>query len=162
MTFDQRAYDKTYYATHRKEKRVYQVVYRAAHPKETRAYSRAYAASHNEEERARKQTHHAKQKKALINRYGGRCACCGEDRIEFMTIDHIHGGGAKHRAEIGNVYSTILKEPYNPDKYQVLCHNCNMALGLYGYCPHRPEYRQKQGGIVHAAEHLPLFAAIEC
>jgi hypothetical protein len=23
-----------------------------------------------------------------------------------------------------------------PDGYRVLCHNCNMALGQYGYCPH--------------------------
>jgi hypothetical protein len=25
----------------------------------------------------------------------------------------------------------------HPD-YRVLCHNCNTALGFYGYCPHQP------------------------
>jgi hypothetical protein len=23
-----------------------------------------------------------------------------------------------------------------PEGYRVLCHNCNSARGLYGYCPH--------------------------
>jgi hypothetical protein len=26
-----------------------------------------------------------------------------------------------------------------PDGFQVLCHNCNMSIGLYGYCPHQTE-----------------------
>lgn len=23
-----------------------------------------------------------------------------------------------------------------PKGFRVLCHNCNMAIGFYGYCPH--------------------------
>src|SRR3989304_6254325 len=30
-----------------------------------------------------------------------KCACCGDGNIEFLTIDHINGGGAKHRRELG-------------------------------------------------------------
>lgn len=36
----------------------------------------------------------------VIHAYGGACACCGESREPFLAIDHIAGGGNKHRKEI--------------------------------------------------------------
>ena len=70
------------------------------------------------------------------------CFCCGEKNHEFLAIDHVNGGGNKHRAKLGfkcgggsNFYSWLAKNNY-PDGYRVLCHNCNFSLGLYGYCPH--------------------------
>src|SRR5258708_37086796 len=30
-----------------------------------------------------------------LNAYGGKCECCGEERFEFLAIDHIGGGGNK-------------------------------------------------------------------
>lgn len=77
----------------------------------------------------------------VLQYYGGDppcCACCGEGLYEFLCIDHIGGGGGFHRQKMssGNpIYSWIERHDY-PDGFQVLCHNCNMALGLYGYCPH--------------------------
>lgn len=71
------------------------------------------------------------------------CACCGEPQYEFLSIDHIAGGGSKHRREHGMTghafYRWLIKEGF-PDGYRVLCHNCNMAKGFYGVCPH--EVRQ--------------------
>ena len=35
----------------------------------------------------------------ILIHYGGpvpKCACCGESHIEFLSIDHIGGGGKKH------------------------------------------------------------------
>lgn len=70
------------------------------------------------------------------------CACCGEGHLEFLCIDHIDGGGVKHRKELGggstNLYQ-YLKNNSFPPGYRVLCHNCNMSLGFYGYCPHSKE-----------------------
>lgn len=63
------------------------------------------------------------------------CACCHETHIEFLVIDHIHGGGHQHRQSVGSIYIWLIKNNY-PDGFRVLCHNCNQALGLYGYCPH--------------------------
>ena len=67
-----------------------------------------------------------------------RCGCCGEKQIEFLSIDHISGGGTKHRSEIGRgyLYFWLVKNNF-PDGYRVLCHNCNQALGSYGKCPHQ-------------------------
>ena len=69
--------------------------------------------------------------------YGGQCACCGESRYEFLSMDHINGGGNAHRKELGSsemVYRWLRANDY-PAGFQVLCHNCNMARSFYGYCP---------------------------
>jgi hypothetical protein len=70
------------------------------------------------------------------------CNCCGEEEIKFLSIDHIEGGGNKHRREIhgkskgGNIGHWLRNNNY-PEGFQVLCHNCNMAKGFYGECPHK-------------------------
>jgi hypothetical protein len=66
------------------------------------------------------------------------CDCCGENKIEFLSLDHINGGGGKHRKEIGssNLPFWLIKNKF-PDGFRILCHNCNQALGHYGYCPHK-------------------------
>ena len=75
-----------------------------------------------------------------IEKYGGCCACCGESEYNFMAIDHINGGGNKHLKEIGvhsgAPFMAWLKRQGWPEEYRVLCHNCNMSRGFYGYCPH--------------------------
>lgn len=69
------------------------------------------------------------------------CNCCGETEIKFLSIDHVHGGGNEHRRSIGNsgkggnIYHWLYRNKF-PDGFQVLCHNCNMAKGFYGRCPH--------------------------
>ncbi len=72
--------------------------------------------------------------------YGGaRCACCREDRLEFLTLDHIDGGGTKHRAVVGageKVYRWLRSEDYAAG-FRVLCFNCNYAVFRYGICPHQ-------------------------
>lgn len=79
-------------------------------------------------------------RKKVLDHYGGRCACCKEDRYEFLAIDHINGGGNRHRKTLGRHASKfaqwIIKNNYPPG-YRVLCHNCNQSIGLYGYCPHQ-------------------------
>ena len=70
----------------------------------------------------------------------GKCRCCGEKKIEFLSIDHIHGRGRKHRNEIDRrgqrFYGWLRKSKY-PSGYRVLCHNCNQAIGFFGTCPHK-------------------------
>ena len=83
--------------------------------------------------------------KVLIH-YGGnppKCACsgCNESHVEFLTIDHINGGGRKHRRKVGsghNFFLWLIRNNF-PEGYQVLCMNCNWAKGNYGMCPHNKE-----------------------
>ena len=81
-------------------------------------------------------------KEEVLAAYGGRCDCCGEDHIEFLTIDHTKGDGAEHRRQVGKgrrIYKDLKKRGFPKEGYRVLCFNCNIALGFYGYCPHKPE-----------------------
>ena len=71
-----------------------------------------------------------------------KCACCGEREIKFLSLDHINGGGTQHRKIItkngkGGNMSVWLRRNNFPEGFQVLCHNCNMAKGFYGKCPHK-------------------------
>lgn len=83
------------------------------------------------------------ERMVVLNAYGNKCTCCGETRNQFLSIDHVNGGGNKHRKEIGHghVYSWIRRNGFPPD-FQILCHNCNLAKGFYGKCPHKEDSTQ--------------------
>ena len=76
------------------------------------------------------------RRSVVIKAYGGKCVCCGETELDFLCIDHINGGGAKHKKEVGNLYSWLRKEEY-PAGFQVLCWNCNHGKYTNGFCPHQ-------------------------
>ncbi len=68
------------------------------------------------------------------------CECCGENNIEFLALDHIHGGGQAHRKMARGKYESFyryLKAEGFPKGIRILCHNCNLSLGFYKYCPHK-------------------------
>jgi len=89
------------------------------------------------------------RKEVLIN-YGGdspACACCAEKELDLLTIDHITPCGRKGRKKQGNgsaLYHRLRKQAF-PKGYRVLCMNCNFAIGVFGYCPHKG----KQEPVVH-------------
>lgn len=61
--------------------------------------------------------------------YGGKCRYCRESRFIFLVIDHLNGGGNKHRQSIGGgskIYRWLFSNRY-PTGFQVLCYNCNAA-----------------------------------
>jgi hypothetical protein len=70
--------------------------------------------------------------------YGGRCACpgCLVTRPEFLTLDHVNDDGAAHRRSLGGrtftspVLTDAMKR-HQPDRYQLLCANCNMTKGRH-------------------------------
>ncbi len=78
----------------------------------------------------------------VLAKYGSGCACCGEARLAFLTIDHIDGGGNKHRKELtgsgsGEHLYRWLRDNNYPSGFQVLCWNCNCGRSLNGgVCPH--------------------------
>lgn len=80
----------------------------------------------------------------VLNAYSNddpKCICCGEKEIKFLALDHINNDGKKDRKEFGwgNAFYFYLRKHNYPDKhkYQILCHNCNMAKQFYGSCPHK-------------------------
>lgn len=80
------------------------------------------------------------------------CNCCYENTYEFLSIDHINGGGNQHRKSLGSkyIYSWLIQNNF-PSGYQVLCHNCSMAKAFYKVCPHQIE-REDTNAITHVTE----------
>jgi hypothetical protein len=82
-------------------------------------------------------------KQRIIAAYGGKCECCLDSNFEFLTIDHINGGGTKDR--IGKAgagfYAWLEKNGFPKSEYRLLCMNCNFAMGKYGHCPHKSTNR---------------------
>jgi hypothetical protein len=88
----------------------------------------------------------------IVLKLHGPCRCCGEDKIEFLTIDHVYGRavprrrGLKRDALHPNLRK-IIDDGEMPDHLQILCMNCNWSLGRWGYCPHNPGHvRDVRGG----------------
>ncbi len=95
-------------------------------------------------------------KLAAFNAYGGPyCACCTEDHLEFLTIDHVSGNGAEHRKQLleelgwktsrsamcgAHLYRWLKQQGYPPG-FRVLCMNCNFSIAKFGYCPHQGKLR---------------------
>lgn len=79
----------------------------------------------------------------FLDMYGNRCSCCGEDEKVFLTIDHIKRQiGIKRKEGSNQAYYKALKI-YDPQKYRILCHNCNQAT-IYGECPHQRKNNEEQ------------------
>lgn len=110
--------------------------------------NRVYRLGAIDEIRAKDRQRHLQLKIDAFMAYGGIiCSCpgCNETAIEFLTIDHVDGGGGEHRRLIANggkskgsgykTYAWLRRNKYPPG-YRVLCFNCNSARGAYGYCPH--------------------------
>lgn len=78
------------------------------------------------------------RKQRVIKAYGGKCVCCGESLLEFLTIDHINGYVVGPRKG-SNLYGWLEDNGYPKEGFQLMCYNCNCSKGRYGYCPHHPE-----------------------
>jgi hypothetical protein len=80
---------------------------------------------------------------AVINYYGGKCACCGETELSFLTLDHINGGGKQHRESLnmgcGTDFYQAMKRLGFPEGLQVLCANCHLSKTVLGQCIHRKD-----------------------
>jgi len=96
-----------------------------------------YHGQNREKENRQMRQHAMDEKMQVIGHYGGKCACCGERRVEFLTVDHMAGGGSQHRKIIGGkIHRWLIKNGF-PGEFQILCFNCNSAKALFGVCPHR-------------------------
>ena len=114
-----------------------------------KAYKREYWRTHEayrkkNTERAPRSyyKHRDDYRKLVFDHYGWSCSCCGESHPDFLTLDHVNGGGRKHRAEVGNgrlMYRWIVKHGF-PSDFRTLCFNCNCGRERTGgICPHEKE-----------------------
>ena len=81
------------------------------------------------------------KKSILVDHYSqgeNCCEKCGETDFDMLNIDHVNGGGVKHRKQMiekGMGYGVTalfryLRENNFPNGYRVLCENCNWLAYL--------------------------------
>lgn len=108
--------------------------------------TKKYRENNAEKIRRSKQILYTKRRKCVIDRYGGRCECCGENRYEFLAIDHRFGGGGEERKSITT--TQLVHRLYGAavisENYRILCHNCNMAIAYNSKCPHEIERKHAE------------------
>ncbi len=115
-------YDAAWYQENRAKKDGQTKRFNARNPERRREYVRSYK---------------DRCKRACFDHYGWACTCCGLAILEFLSIDHIGGGGTQHRKALKgrSIFAWLVKHGL-PEGFRVLCFNCNLARGFYGYCPH--------------------------
>lgn len=116
----------------------YQKQYRLDHLEELREYDHKRWFENYEEESARQKAIREQYRKDFLDMYGGCCALCDPSdpdawNPEFLTLDHVNGGGCAERREHDDTYRAYrdaIKDGV-PDftKYRILCHNHNQAVG---------------------------------
>lgn len=133
-----RALRRKSYRKHRKSVIKMNTAWRRANLDQAKNTRRRWYFVHHARELRRQKEARQKVKLEVTNHYGGKCACCGEARLVFLTMDHIAGDGAEHRRKIkmkGNLHRWLKSNGY-PSGFRVLCWNCNLAMAIDGACPH--------------------------
>ena len=117
----------------------------ALHPGYNTEQRRRFKEKYPERDKEYQRRHRRKLKAEVLGHYGGKCACCGEAELMFLTIDHVDDNGADHRREVGDgtgfcgaeFYRWLRANDY-PEGFQVLCANCNCGKQWNGgICPHK-------------------------
>jgi hypothetical protein len=133
--------DKRWRDTHKEHVAEYNKQYLLEHPNAARGWREEHKDGTLEYARANGKRLRDDLRATVFEHYGGaKCACCGESISIFLCIDHINGGGGRHRAFLkirgGDHFYRWLRNNGYPAGYRVLCHNCNYAESRGG-CPHK-------------------------
>lgn len=72
-----------------------------------------------------------------IRKYGVECRCCGEPRIEFLSVVEAPVlEGERHNSKFN--YAWLEKQKY-PTGFVTVCANCRQSMEELGFCPHSKE-----------------------
>ncbi len=130
-------HDRIYYYTHHDRVIQGKKKYREANKEKIRATYVKYCLDHPGKQATYSARYVLKVKIQTLARYANgeiKCADCGFSDVRALSIDHINGGGTRHRKEIGGGGTTHfyywLKTHNYPTGYQVLCMNCQFIKKL--------------------------------
>ena len=84
-----------------------------------------------------------KHRDSIIKLMGGKCKCCGETDPIYFHFDHVHNDGHIDRKN-GNNRIGLQKYLTTPEKYQLLCANCNHAKRMNGGKIYKPKKKRKR------------------
>jgi hypothetical protein len=149
--------NRNYINTHKEEKYLYNKQYVEEHKEAVKQYQQQYHEANRETllEQNKIGSNFTRQTERLqvFEHYGMICACCGNNRFETLTIDHIDGKGIEQRRELNNpggvhFYHWLIENNF-PEGYQTLCNPCNNLKAKHRFCLHQISgYILKDGSTV--------------
>ena len=119
--------------------RIWELKYYQKNKERINARRRVYEQKNKERINARRRVYWGKWSKIwrakVVAHYSNntnKCMKCGISVAEFLTIDHINGGGREHRKQHrGQICRWLISHNF-PSGYQILCFNCNCVKGFFG------------------------------
>lgn len=132
-----REYARKYYQEHKKKALASNRKWQKEHPERVCELSKRTYYKHREKRLKRGRERKREIKLEVLSHYSKgkiECAHCGEKEFKFLSIDHIHGGGAEHRKKLGigagtDFYYWLIRNNY-PSGYRVLCLSCNWIFSF--------------------------------
>lgn len=92
---------------------------------------------------------------AIIDKYGGKCSCCGCNDKDILQIHPLGGKSRDILRKLGDgnpgtgrtrLLTKLYRESISSD-YRILCPNCNRAILYYGECPHHYQSNETSEGL---------------
>ena len=114
--------------------------YRTKHRLHLNELQRIYREKNKEKVNKRCKTGYYKKKQVVHKLLGNKCKNCGEDEPMYFQVDHVNNDG--HLEGAGTLY-IIKKYLETPERYQLLCANCNQAKKLNGGKLYKPKKKRK-------------------
>jgi hypothetical protein len=121
-----------YYVNNPEKVRASKQRYNAANPEKNKIRHKTWAATHRPQIYKSRKRRTDEIRREVLGHYGvdGNPVCvrCGYSIVDSLVIDHVNGGGNKHRHALGLVgrsFYAWLKRTNYPPEYQTLCYNCN-------------------------------------
>ena len=108
--------------------------------KKNRIWSRNFRKNYPKKYMATVRKSQRKLRTEMINGYGGKCSCCGETILEFLTLEHTNGDGKQHRKRVGEgaaVWRDLRERNWPQNGFTLLCWNCHMVTKTGQVCPHK-------------------------
>lgn len=92
--------------------------------------TKKYYQKNKEKCKKREKERRKENKIKVFAAYGGaKCNICGNIDFDVLVVDHIKGGGCKHRRSFSSyagqvIYNWLIKNNF-PEGFRILCRNCD-------------------------------------
>ena len=112
----------------------------------SREWLRQYRRDNSEKYNARWRDDYYRKKKAVHKLLGNICKNCGEDDPIYFQIDHVNNDGHIERSQKNGRQDIYVIKKYleTPERYQLLCANCNWAKRMNDGKLYKPKRKRRK------------------
>ena len=114
--------------------------YAQEHKESIRDIQKKWVSSNKEHVYKKNKERRDKIRNEVLLAYGGRCECCGENNLGFLSIYPKNDEEKETTINVQRLRARLKRLGF-PDEYEVLCKNCRFSIVRIGFCEHNPTRR---------------------